>query len=225
VPPYTAPASTTPRSTTPTRRAVGKAPAPASTTGATSKDPVRTALEVVQTVFQTWAEGGYLAEGTGDAAIARDCAANVSIQANAHNYKWTNTVGYKHYSGLGGMKEWLVFLTTVDFPDFKVVSMEPVSDSEVAATVAYTPTVKATAKTAAAVIKDTQTWTVREGKVTEVVFHWCVHDSGINRLPARCHARTHSTLPDLYANCASRCYLRWLRGIDLTLPLAGEALR
>jgi hypothetical protein len=35
----------------------------------------RSALETVQAVFANWGAGAYLAEGTGDAAIASECAA------------------------------------------------------------------------------------------------------------------------------------------------------
>jgi hypothetical protein len=149
----------------PSEEASAPAPAPAS-------ESPRSPLDTVQAVIGNWGAGAYLAEGTGDAAIAADFAAEGTTDATG-GYEWKHTDAYKVYHGTEGAKEWLVFLTTLDFPDFEVVSMAPGAvDGTVEVSVAYTPYVKTTMKQAPEKFTDNQVWTVTDGKVSHVVFTW-----------------------------------------------------
>jgi hypothetical protein len=139
-------------------------------------------LALVGQVFQTWGEGGYLAEvndggagslvAGGDELIASHFSTHCILDANVDGYAWSHTAGYRRYSGVAGAKEWLLFLTEVDFPDFEVVDMSAAGSQTVNAVVAYTPSVKATGRRAGEKLVDRQEWTVVDGRVTRVRFHW-----------------------------------------------------
>jgi len=128
------------------------------------------AQKVVLGCFGAWGEGKYSDDGAA-ALIAEHAHADVAIDATAD---MKNTDGYKEYSGVEGWQTWIEFLSQVEFPDFKVVSAIADKDdaSKVEVTVTNTPTVTATKKTAAALMTDKHTWTVTDGKVKSVKFHW-----------------------------------------------------
>jgi hypothetical protein len=157
----------------PTTPEATPAPAPAPTTPAPAPaSTAPTALSVIETVFSTWSAGGYLAAGTGDAAIASHFGKKCVLHANVDGYSFAHTSGYKLYHGVAGAKEWLLFLTELEFPDFEVVKMKSISQYNVAVTVSYTPTVKATGNSATSKLQDTQEWVVEDGKVARCKFHW-----------------------------------------------------
>jgi hypothetical protein len=97
---------------------------------------------------------------------------HVILDANADGYSWSHTAGYKRYDGVAGAKEWLTFLTSIDFPDFQVVRMVPAGPHAVSVTVSYTPTVKATGRSAPQKLVDKQEWAVMDGQVQSVDFLW-----------------------------------------------------
>jgi len=128
------------------------------------------AQKVVLGCFGAWGEGKYSGDGA-DAIIAEHAHADVAIDATAD---MKNTDGYKEYSGIEGWKAWIQYLSQIEFPDFKLVSAiaDQNDASKVEITVTSTPTVTPTKKTAAALMKDTHTWTVEGGKVKSIKFHW-----------------------------------------------------
>ena len=75
------------------------------------------------------------------------------------------------YTGATGAFEWLTFLQGFEFPDFSVETMSAGQNGKVIVTVSYTPTFKATGKTAPTMF-DAQVWTIKGGKVSSVKFLW-----------------------------------------------------
>jgi ketosteroid isomerase-like protein len=78
-----------------------------------------------------------------------------------------NTDGYKTYTGEKGIFEWVKFLEGMEFPDHTIVGMTVLA-GDVIVSVSYTPTVKATGKTAPTKLYDLQKWSILGGKINKV---------------------------------------------------------
>ena len=62
----------------------------------------------------------------------------------------------------------------MEFPDFTIVGMTVLA-GEVIVSVSYTPTVKATGKTAPTKLYDLQKWSILGGKISKIKFFWGNH--------------------------------------------------
>jgi len=128
------------------------------------------AEQAVGTIMMNWGTGKYsgeTAQESMDATVTDDYVGDSS----GGGVEWKNTEGYKVYEGKEGWAGWIEFLTTLDFPDFKVLDSQEQEDGTVKMTMCSTTVCKATKKSTEP-LTSVCTWTITDGKCSKASFEW-----------------------------------------------------
>jgi ketosteroid isomerase-like protein len=131
------------------------------------------ATGIVGNVNAAWGAGKFSDSSSKEAKelFASLMTPDIVVEADA---PMKNTDAFKTYTGEEGFFEWIKFLEGMEFPDFTVVGMTVLAD-DVIVSIACTPTVKATGKTAPTKLYDMQKWSILGGKISKIKFFWGNH--------------------------------------------------
>ena len=122
--------------------------------------------DVVMGTFECWGKGGFLGEHAQE-NTAKFANEDVVLEANAPT---KNTDGYTTYKGHAGWKQWIQFLTNIEFGDF-TPTVVGVKEDKVYVQATYNPT---GAKNGVKVLPQTDVhiWTIKDNRVSHIKFYW-----------------------------------------------------